>query len=212
MLVDKPDIKISQLFSAPFIRLYWKGVDNLNTSLFDGIIQRSKYESSENQSNAGGWQSTKTLQNWKIEGVEQLLKMINVGVFMIMTECLGEEEADKLQNWTIGAWANINSYGNYNMIHNHCGGFWSGVYYVEPGEESKDNPNSGIITFRSPTMAAISARNLGVPEVMERIFLPDYSVKPTKGLMLIFPSWLDHFVHPYHGNRPRVSISWDTIF
>ena len=28
-------------------------------------------------------------------------------------------------------------------------------------------------------------------------------------LFLVFPGWLKHFVHPYRGSRPRVSIAFN---
>ncbi len=34
-------------------------------------------------------------------------------------------------------------------------------------------------------------------------------VRPEAGLLVIFPSWLYHWVHPYMGDRPRIAVSFN---
>jgi len=34
-------------------------------------------------------------------------------------------------------------------------------------------------------------------------------VRPETGLLVIFPSWLYHWVHPYAGRTPRVAVSFN---
>jgi uncharacterized protein (TIGR02466 family) len=36
-----------------------------------------------------------------------------------------------------------------------------------------------------------------------------YLVEPMPGLMVMFPSWLKHMVHPFHGSGERISISFN---
>jgi hypothetical protein len=36
-----------------------------------------------------------------------------------------------------------------------------------------------------------------------------FRVGPQAGLLVIFPSWLYHWVHPYAGETPRVAISFN---
>ena len=33
--------------------------------------------------------------------------------------------------------------------------------------------------------------------------------RPQAGLLVVFPSWLYHWVHPYTGQRPRVAVSFN---
>jgi hypothetical protein len=35
------------------------------------------------------------------------------------------------------------------------------------------------------------------------------AVKAQSGIMAIFPSWLLHWMNPYHGDEPRVSIAFN---
>jgi hypothetical protein len=36
-----------------------------------------------------------------------------------------------------------------------------------------------------------------------------FRVRPQSGLLVVFPSWLYHWVHPYAGERPRIAISFN---
>jgi hypothetical protein len=34
-------------------------------------------------------------------------------------------------------------------------------------------------------------------------------VRPESGLLVVFPSWLYHWVHPYAGQPPRIAVSFN---
>jgi hypothetical protein len=36
-------------------------------------------------------------------------------------------------------------------------------------------------------------------------------IEPEPGLMLIFPSWNVHMVHPFHGDGERISIAFNIL-
>jgi hypothetical protein len=36
-------------------------------------------------------------------------------------------------------------------------------------------------------------------------------VRPENGMMLIFPGWLNHYVHPYWGERERISVAFNLM-
>ena len=194
------------------LQCIWKDHEPLNESLMSLILAKRAHTPGVKMSNTGGWQSEKELQTWESPAVTQLIEKINTVVLLILTERLGEDEANNVGNWHIAAWANINERGDYNTLHNHSGAFFSGVYYVSAGTVDDLHPYSGVITFRNPTLAALAMDNLRVPKQLGPLFRSEYSISPQNGLMLLFPGWLQHEVHPYFGNTPRVSISWDVVF
>jgi hypothetical protein len=36
-----------------------------------------------------------------------------------------------------------------------------------------------------------------------------YLIDPAPGLMIVFPSWLKHMVHPYYGTGERISVAFN---
>lgn len=203
---------VKEVFSAPILQCVWNDHAPLNESLISLILAKRDQSPGEKMSNTGGWQSEKTLETWESPAVAQLIEKINTVVLLLLTERLGEAEASNVGSWRIAAWANINERGDYNTLHNHSGAFLSGVYYVSVGTADELHPFSGALTFRNPTLAALAVDNLRVPKKLGAMFRSEYSISPQNGLMLLFPSWLEHEVHPYFGSTPRVSISWDVVF
>jgi uncharacterized protein (TIGR02466 family) len=97
------------------------------------------------------------------------------------------------------AWANVSREGDFNRPHIHPGFTWSGVFYVDTGaglpkEDTKAN-EAGNIEFIDPR----PGNHLG----------PKHVVRPRAGQVLIFPSWLSHYVNPYRGPGERISIAFN---
>jgi len=102
-------------------------------------------------------------------------------------------------------WLNVNGYKDYNETHTHPGSILSGVYYVDVPK------NSGEIIFENGEKNLISSfwNNLTVKN-----YTPLNSVKhlykPKNNLLLIFPSWLSHYVLPnLNEKQKRLSISFN---
>jgi len=210
--MNRPEIKTQYLFGAPLLQVALTDYDQLNRDLGCLILKKRDELPSERMSNSGGWQSPKELQTWKAPCILELVNQIEIAVFMMLSECIGEDVVRSMRKWKIAGWANVNERGDYNKIHNHSGGVFSGVYYVDVGKSDPERPNSGVLSFRSPTMAELVVNNLRAPEPLRQFFRSNYSITPANGLMIVFPSWLEHQVHPYHGETPRISVSWDVIF
>jgi uncharacterized protein (TIGR02466 family) len=88
-------------------------------------------------------------------------------------------------------------------MHFHSGSTWSGTYYVSGGDPAPaDRPGAGNLAFLDPLLAAqMSFFSSILPQFHE--------VMPRPGLMVLFPSYLQHIVQPYVGQRPRISIAFN---
>ncbi len=204
---------VRSLFGTPMLSVVWPESGALNRRLADLILDLERTRPSVRQSNRGGWQSEKNLQTLRHPAVQELLSSIDVGVYLLSAELIGEAEVDRwLEKWRVSAWANVNRAGHFNGIHHHVGGFWSGVYYVAAGDTPPDDVGSGAIGFRSPTQAGILAGTIDAPRALQQAFRQEIFMQPQPGLLLIFPSWLEHWVNPYHGAEPRISVAFDVSY
>ena len=103
-------------------------------------------------------------------------------------------------------WANLNRAGDYNTMHSHPTSQWSGVYYASVTENDPARPLSGVIEFQDPR---------GGPQAQP---FPGFDfghklrLVPEAGLLLVFPSWLLHMVHPFHGHGERISIAFNASY
>lgn len=97
-----------------------------------------------------------------------------------------------LNCWTITQPAN-----SYQVTHTHPYGHISGCLYLETPEFDENSAETdGCISFQFDKTSD--------PHGIRFVH-----VRPEKGMMLIFPSWLPHQVYPWRGNGNRRVIAWD---
>jgi hypothetical protein len=66
-----------------------------------------------------------------------------------------------------------------------------------------DRPFSGVLEFLDPRAGVEAVSALGDP------YGEPFRVRPEAGLLLVFPSWLYHWVRPYAGQSPRIAVSFN---
>ena len=142
------------------------------------------------KSNRGGWQSELLPPNGELEPltleIVEFCKSINLDINEIVIPQM---------------WINVNKKNDWNIIHSHGQYTLSGTYYVKVPEDS------GKIVFRDPRPAAIN-NNFFVNRFDKGEFR---RIKPVEGLLILFPSYLDHFVEPSNADEDRISISFDVM-
>ncbi len=118
---------------------------------------------------------------------------------------------DYAVNWQIHAWPNVNRLGDYHDPHNHPHSYLSGTYYVKipsgrdtPGNRGDVRP--GRITFYDPRGAV----NMGSIKNDLNVD-PEFTVQPEPGLIMLWPAFLNHFVHPNLAKETRISISFNIV-
>lgn len=103
-----------------------------------------------------------------------------------------------------GCWANISPPGDAHRPHTHPNNYLSGVYYVQTqaGADTisfdDPRPQTNII---SPLTSESIDENAGQIHVSTR-----------DGLLLLFPSWLQHQVPQNRSERARISIAFNLMF
>ena len=204
-----PDFDIKQsikmLFATPFVLHDWPNSEQLNKEL--AVLVRGSEEADEHgygtRSNAGGWQSPGNLITWKDPAVEIFRQRIEKLVNNLLQQIARDIGRDRSFSLLIDAWANINRKGDYNVVHTHPNCMWSGVYYVEQGEPDNTIPYSGLLEILDPREAA------NYVQIQHSVFDGREFVDNVPGRMLLWPSWLKHWVHPYQGGGERISIAFN---
>ena len=191
-------------FPTPMINTRLEGATALNAGLRRIILAMESASTGMNRSNVGGWHSAKTLFDEPEPELKQLATHIDALVRQLAGLAVSKEA------WkggvTYSAWANVSRRGDYNRMHNHPGAHWSGVYYVDPGTADREPAGeAGKIEFQDPRGLAQMTHTPGEP------FGRSFSIRPTAGQVLIFPSFMFHCVHPYHDDGARISIAFNAL-
>jgi len=113
--------------------------------------------------------------------------------------------------FAIQGWANVNQLGDYHNLHNHPHAWLSGTYYVQvpktddlpPGRNDR-TPN--CISFYDPRPQANMLAIADDPQVD-----PEHRLHPHNGLIMLWPAFLHHSVHPNLSHTPRISVSFNIV-
>ena len=97
-------------------------------------------------------------------------------------------------------WANVLKPGETHQPHTHSNNFLSGVFYLDAEETSG-------ITFQDPRPAAHVIQPSRIKTDSNNASLLNYQSKTNR--IIIFPSWLVHWVPINQSTRDRISISWN---
>lgn len=193
---------VAMAFGTPISIYLWPDSDALNTEFRQVILAKEKADKGIKRSNVGGWHSPPDLFVWEAACARELKD--RVAAFALdLTRLLTASDGPRKINFQMEGWANVSRRGHYNSVHDHPGATWSGVYYVSGGKPDSDDPQNGKLELFDPRSGVNMLR-------LERgIFEGRYLVEPMPGLMVMFPSWLKHMVHPFQGAGERISISYN---
>jgi len=193
------NVQVEPVFPTPIFWYVLRGADGLNTTLRDLILERERATQSIAKSNQGGWQSAPDLLQWGGPAIATLERYLNTVVRVATLRLLGP--ADQGVEFDMYAWAAVNRKGHYNTIHVHPMSTWSGVYYVDIGLEPGESPDAQL-EFQHPVTAALMTF---FPGRLHSARL----VQPENGMIILFPSYLQHSVRMHDGEAPRVCVSFN---
>jgi uncharacterized protein (TIGR02466 family) len=195
---------VAMTFATPISSYLWPDSEALNAELKSAILARESAGSSVARSNVGGWHSDTDLFLWDADCVREL--KTRVGIFARdLTNMLLDLQRSAKVNMRFEGWANVSRRGQYNSVHEHPGAVWSGVYYVASGSPDTGDPLNGKLEFIDPRSGINMLRLEGGPSDGRCL------VSPKPGLMVMFPSWLKHMVHPLNGEGERISIAFNIL-
>jgi len=110
------------------------------------------------------------------------------------------------------SWFHITRKGGYFGAHNHPMASWSGVYCVDDGREQPRHPESGSLVFLNPNAAATGFTDVTTVGVKSPWGLGPRTYQLEPGELIIFPSWLMHYVTPFLGEGERITVAFNAWF
>jgi uncharacterized protein (TIGR02466 family) len=117
---------------------------------------------------------------------------------------------ERMPAWSLFAWYNVNRYGDHHAPHTHPKCYLSGTYYVRvpPAPANVDDPRArhACISFFDPRAGANMITAGTEPDARA-----SHTVLPAAGTLLMWPSPMQHQVHPNLSEELRISISFNVI-
>ena len=167
-------------------------------SMKDDIINQSKINAEQRQAN---WQSVKNNKLYELPKYKELGKMaLNACIKYID---LLEYKLDDIE--LTGMWSNVLKPGETHPPHTHSNNFISGVYYVQ----ADNDPFTPDINFLDPR-----GQTCVLQPHQKRYTIYNstkYSVSAKINRMILFPSWLSHYVPINYSKSDRISIAFNAM-
>ena len=193
---------ISLGFVTPVLVRTIPEFEPINEALKDQILAAKDKDSGVSVSNRGGWQSSPDLWDWGTPEIETFKSWVHSSLLRMAALTTQEADLSKVDiDYVAGAWANVNTRGDYIDGHVHPDCDWACVYYAEIGELDPGWDRNGKFELHDPRIMAQASK------------LADYGfgrsllIDPEPGKMILFPAWMEHSVHPFYGEGQRISIA-----
>ena len=189
-------MKIEQIFTSFIATDFLKSIDNADLKKY--AFEIKKNNKGVVKSNYGGWQSDiLTAPNQQVTQLaDEILKRVSNA-----KQPLGFREDTIL--YLNNLWVNINPTNSFNRPHLHPGAIFSGVYYVDC------TPDSGKLVLKHPSIAQQYSLEENIIENFTEFNASTWSVSPEIGKLVIFPSWVEHYVEPNASAEDRISIAFN---
>lgn len=169
-----------------------QGFDNLLTEKQIDVMKKDIVKSSKGKKN---WQSnSKIHENKKYKPlVDKILKISKI-VFDDYKYVYEKFEITDM-------WSNIIKPNEAHKAHTHPNNLLSGVYYVD-----SDNINIHFIDPRTQALVIAPKVENYIVENSQTWFFPSITNR-----IILFPSWLEHYVPQNNTNKDRISISFNVM-
>lgn len=196
------------LFPTPFVTDRLQSPEGIKVLREAILAEQARDKGGVRISNIGGWHSNSEMIEWGGEAAKAL-------AFKAMTMAdgvtvdAGSPDASRYE-WVPQMWANVSGKGNANQYHMHPGSFWSAVAYIDDGYEGSSDPALGgelqLLDPRMP-MIRMTAPDLRLKDQAGQPQSSEPVIRPSAGLIVMFPSWLQHSVRAFHGSGTRISVA-----
>lgn len=192
------------LFPTPVLSFSVPEAETLNAQFEQEIRAIRDAEDGVTRTNRNGWHSDGGLFQRDEPGIAALCAHIRDS-FVAATRLIAPGFDIDAHDARLQGWINVSPQGAYNTPHSHPRHQWSGCYYVTQPEVEEGQ--SGMIEFLDPRGSLSDATLLRA-----QAFSHSFRIRPEQGTMLVFPSFLQHWVHPNQQPQERITVAWNGRF
>lgn len=210
------EISATTFWPTIFFHLSWQDHAKYSQGIIDFLYElRAKAQHNiasgvavRAKSGSGVYESTFDLFTKPHPGLQQLAQFIGQTLASAVSHMEGGRvQPFQLQMVIADSWYHISNQGGHHDAHYHHNYSWCGIYYLEIGTSgaalNAGAPNGGS-RFYSPLLLGGGYRDDG------NRYLNDYFDAPIQnGMLLLFPSYLQHSGLPYQGEKDRIVIAFN---
>ena len=185
-------------FSTPIWSAKIANFKNVNEDMHNYILNlKDQNPAGIKKSNFNGWHSKDFDLNDEIP--KKFINSVSSNINTAFNDMDWDIEKQIIQIKSV--WAIINEKGASNERHHHGNSALSAAYYVRAPKDCGD------IVFYDPRPAPVFSHPISrKPNILNATV---NSITPNEGMLVLFPSYLDHSVKPNLSSNQRIVISFN---
>jgi uncharacterized protein (TIGR02466 family) len=196
-------IRSEMLFPSPMFLFQIAEAEPVNRMLLEEVSAIRAKSPGVNKSNKSGWHSETDFFRRTEPGCQALRAYVIEAVRHVISKLSPKFDFDSKMFQAEG-WFNVNPRGAFNRPHGHPGFAVSGTYWVKIPSGPAE---SGAFEFLDPRVNANAMVIEGAA-----CFQRSLTLQPKAGWMMIFPSYLNHWVYPNERDEERVSMAFNVRY
>lgn len=190
-------------FPTLVLRRVLPDVDAMNDALRELILQERARHPGIVRSNVGSWHSSLEFFARPEPALDAFRGRLRDAVHEYWRLDQQVSRSGREVAVRVTGWAMVYETGGYAAPHAHPNANYSGVYYVDDGAPPPGGGQAGALSLLDPRSGSANFSTSGVSEPTS------LDIPAETGKLVVFPSWLQHYVHPHRGARPRVALSFN---
>ena len=191
--------QVEPAFATPMMMFQVQDCEVLNSQLVEEAQVMRRLLPGVTRSNREGWHSDDDFFGRTEPGCTALRRHI-LEAIQESTRLLSPDFDFAGNRALCQGWVNINPPGAFNAPHDHSGFALSGVYYASVPPEGR----GGAIEFLDPRANANAYTIEGAAS-----FHRKFVINPKSGNLLVFPSYLIHWVQPNEESTDRITVAFN---
>lgn len=203
---------IQQYFSTPFLHSNIqdpKFCDDLYDFILSSMHEDNKIKDAPQGAHPDLFESEFDFLNWNQPQTNTLKQLMLKYLFEFIkgVNDFSEVQLKKIR-FVHESWFHVAKQGGFFQNHTHPNHSWSMVLCVNPGKSNENNEfEQGKLVFWDPRGNASMFLDEANGRMKRPYSFSGFKVQPSKGSVIIFPSYLQHAVEPYRGEEYRVTVA-----
>ncbi len=209
-------MNVGYMFAVPLAETRMDNPESLCESLTQLFLEKERQgdtwrnELKRDTQHGPLFESRFDLFQWPDPPVRSLAGFCHTSLASVLKEICeySDEEFSRLV-FDYHSWFHVTRKGGYQGLHHHQNASWSGIFCVDPGDVMEDRPQSGAVRFHDSRSYADQYMDDGNRRLNVTCRHGSYQIQHEAGKLMMFPSYLDHEIFPYEGERPRVVVAFN---
>ncbi len=203
---------INDLFSVPIFRKQLDDmafVESLEKHILESMHETNRVGSAPQSAHSDLFESKFDFLNWE-NPYSAHCKTVFMHLLMQFIKEVTQIDDSELAKFKVyhESWFHVVKKGGYFQVHTHPNASWSVVLCVSQGDEVVANDKeAGCLLFLDPRLNASMHLDPANKDMQRKYSFNGYRFRPSSGEIFIFPSYLQHSVEPYFGDKHRISVA-----